>query len=154
MVNETYRFDEFFSLIELVGSFTQITSVPSMMIPVALSCPSNVETARTVAFNSCPRKSKTSGWSGVRGSEGKAYSISAMSTQIRELCTLIKACAISSLSNRSCVSFRFNRNPTSISTVLAQSPLPGTKGSVSTVSPTADSPTHWRMIFEGPRCFG
>jgi hypothetical protein len=43
---------------------------------------------------------------------------------------------------------------TSISTLLAQSPFPGMKGSHSTVSPTAESPTHCRIIFEGPRCLG
>lgn len=30
----------------------------------------------------------------------------------------------------------------------------GWYGAHSTVSPTADSPTHCRMIFDGPRCFG
>jgi hypothetical protein len=47
-----YRLEEFFSLMLLVGSLTQMISVPSMIIPVAPSFPSSVATVRTVAFNS------------------------------------------------------------------------------------------------------
>jgi hypothetical protein len=50
-----YRLEEFFSLMLLVGSLTQMISVPSIMIPVAPSFPSSVATVRTVAFSSCPR---------------------------------------------------------------------------------------------------
>jgi hypothetical protein len=51
----TYRLEEFFNLMLLVGSLTQMISVPSIMIPVAPSFPSSVATVRTVAFSSCPR---------------------------------------------------------------------------------------------------
>jgi hypothetical protein len=47
-----YRLEEFFNLMLLVGSLTQMISVPSIMIPVAPSFPSSVATVRTVAFNS------------------------------------------------------------------------------------------------------